>query len=123
MGQTGSKLTAQGQVESSINDTINFIMAKVAAGEIDAATATELIAAARKDYEGQKLKNCTTSASSSMTRHELVNTAPCSTQRLSWKISSTLRQVSSYRLISIYKHQRLISHNRIIPYTDYVVLD
>lgn len=51
MGQTGSKLTAQGQVESSINDTINFIMAKVAAGEIDAATATELIAAARKDYE------------------------------------------------------------------------
>lgn len=30
---------------------INFIMAKVAAGEIDAATATELIAAARKDYE------------------------------------------------------------------------
>lgn len=51
MGQTGSKPTAQGQVESSINDTINFIMAKVAAGEIDAATATELIAAARKDYE------------------------------------------------------------------------
>ena len=45
------KPTAQGQVESSINDTINFIMAKVAAGEIDAATATELIAAARKDYE------------------------------------------------------------------------
>ena len=51
MGQTGSKPTAQGQVESSINDTINFIMAKVAAGEIDTATATELIAAARKDYE------------------------------------------------------------------------
>ena len=51
MGQTDLKPTAQGQVESSINDTINFIMAKVAAGEIDAATATELIAAARKDYE------------------------------------------------------------------------
>jgi len=47
MGQTGSKLTAQGQVESSINDTINFIMAKVAAGEIDAATATELLPPAR----------------------------------------------------------------------------
>ena len=53
MGQTDLKPTAQGQVESSINDTINFIMAKVAAGEIDAATATELIAAARKDYETQ----------------------------------------------------------------------
>ena len=51
MGQTDLKPTAQGQVESSINDTINFIMAKVAAGEIDAATETELIAAARKDYE------------------------------------------------------------------------
>ena len=51
MGQTDLKPTAQGQVESSINDTINFIMAKVATGEIDAATATELIAAARKDYE------------------------------------------------------------------------
>lgn len=53
MGQMGSKPTAQGQAGSSTNDTINFIMAKVAAGEIDAATATELISAARRDFDNQ----------------------------------------------------------------------
>lgn len=49
MGDPGQR-TAVFAIMSD-TDKINFIMAKVAAGEIDAATATELIAAARKDYE------------------------------------------------------------------------